>query len=81
MDLIEQFFSSSFRRFLALNVVVALLSMQGQKALRFHQKYFNFCSKDQRRFFQPTTKSHTPEWQSIFFKDDSFLDIFLKTLY
>ncbi len=28
--------------FLALNVSVALLSMQGQKALGFHPKYFEF---------------------------------------
>ncbi len=27
-------------------VVVALLSMQGQKALGFHQKYLNLYSKD-----------------------------------
>ncbi len=27
--------------------MVALLSTQGQKALGFHQKYLNLCSKDQ----------------------------------
>ncbi len=27
-------------------VVVALLSMHGQKALGFHQNYLNLCSKD-----------------------------------
>ncbi len=27
-----------------LNVSVALLSLKGQKALRFHQKYLNLCS-------------------------------------
>ncbi len=31
-----------FNTFLALNVVVALLSMQGQKALVFHQKIYKF---------------------------------------
>ncbi len=30
-----------------LYVVVVLLSMQGQKALRFHQKHLNLCSKDE----------------------------------
>uniref|UniRef100_A0A8C2F691 Small G protein signaling modulator 2 n=1 Tax=Cyprinus carpio TaxID=7962 RepID=A0A8C2F691_CYPCA len=28
-----------------------LLSMQGQKALGFHQKYFNLCSEDERRSY------------------------------
>ncbi len=37
--------------FWALNVSVALLSMQGQKALGFHQKYLNLCSKDERRSY------------------------------
>ncbi len=27
-------------------IVVPLLSMEGQKALRFHQKYLNLCSED-----------------------------------
>ncbi len=34
--------------FWALNVSVALLSMQGQKALGFHQKYLNLCSEDEQ---------------------------------
>ncbi len=34
--------------FWVLNVVVVLLSMEGQKALGFHQKYLNLCSKDER---------------------------------
>ncbi len=29
-------------------VVVVLLSMEGQKALGFHQKYLNLCSKNER---------------------------------
>ncbi len=33
----------------ALIVVVPLLSMEGQKALGFHQKYLNLCSEDERR--------------------------------
>ncbi len=33
--------------FWALNVVFALLSMQNQKALGFHQKYLNLCSEDE----------------------------------
>ncbi len=37
-----------FLPYWALNVVVALLSMQGKIALGFHQKYFNMCAKDER---------------------------------
>ncbi len=35
----------SLLRFCALMVLVPLLSMKGQKALRFHQKYLNFVPK------------------------------------
>ncbi len=41
----------SLQPFRALNVVVALLSMQGQKALGFHQKYLNLCSEDEQRSY------------------------------
>ncbi len=34
--------------FWALNIVVALLLMEGQRALRFPQKYQNFCSEDEQ---------------------------------
>ncbi len=37
--------------FCALNVSVLLLSMQGQKALRFHPKYIYLCSEDERRSY------------------------------
>ncbi len=37
--------------FWALNVVVALLSMEVQNAYGFHQKYFNLCSEDERRSY------------------------------
>ncbi len=40
--------STALLPFWALNTVVALLSMQGQKALRFHQKYLNLCSEDEQ---------------------------------
>ncbi len=33
------------------NISVALLSMQGQRALRFHQKYLHLCSEDERRSY------------------------------
>ncbi len=33
--------------FLALNLVVALRSMEGQKALGFDQKSLNLCSEDE----------------------------------
>ncbi len=32
-------------------MVISLLSMEGQKALRFHHKYLNLCSEDERRFY------------------------------
>ncbi len=38
--------------FWALNVVVALLSMEGQKALGFHQKYLHLCSKGKRKSYR-----------------------------
>ncbi len=37
--------------FWALNVVVALLSMEGSEAIEFHQKYLNLCSEDERWFY------------------------------
>ncbi len=33
------------------NISVVLLSMQGQRALWFHQKYLNLCSEDERRSY------------------------------
>ncbi len=33
--------------FWALNVIVALLFFQDQKALGFNQKYLNLCSEDE----------------------------------
>ncbi len=33
------------------NISVALLSMEGQRALGFHQKYLNFCSEDEWRSY------------------------------
>ncbi len=43
------YFNDVLTTFWALNVVVPLLSMQGQKALEFHQKYLNLCFEDERR--------------------------------
>ncbi len=40
-----------FLPFWDLNVVVALLSIQGQKALWFHQKHLNLCSEDEQRSY------------------------------
>ncbi len=37
--------------FCALTLVVPLLSMEGKRALRFHQKYLNLCSEDERRSY------------------------------
>ncbi len=33
----------------ALNMVVASMSMDGQKALEFHKKYLNLCSEDKTK--------------------------------
>ncbi len=41
----------SLLRFRALTVVVPLLSVQGQRALGFHQKYLNLFSEDKRRSY------------------------------
>uniref|UniRef100_A0A671LS96 Inter-alpha-trypsin inhibitor heavy chain H3-like n=1 Tax=Sinocyclocheilus anshuiensis TaxID=1608454 RepID=A0A671LS96_9TELE len=37
--------------FWALNLVVPLLSMEGQKALGFHQKYLSLCSEDEQKSY------------------------------
>ncbi len=34
-----------------IHISIALLSMQGQKALEFHQKYLNLCSEDEHRSY------------------------------
>ncbi len=34
------------------NISVVLLSMEGLIALRFHQKYLNLCSEDERRSYE-----------------------------
>ncbi len=34
------------------NISVVLLSMEGQRALRFHQKYLNLCSEDEQRSYR-----------------------------
>ncbi len=41
-------FKMSLLCFWALNVVVSLLSMEGQKALGFHRTYPNLCSEDHK---------------------------------
>ncbi len=50
-DVTWTIFPSPYFRFCALTVVVPLLSMEGQKALGFHQKHLNLCSKDERRSY------------------------------
>ncbi len=46
------YFNISLLCFWALIVVVPLVSMKGQKALRFLQKYLNVCSEDERRSYR-----------------------------
>ncbi len=46
------FLMMSLLLFWVLNVSVALLSMQGQKALGFHPKYINLYSKDEWRSYR-----------------------------
>ncbi len=41
----------SLLQFFALNEVVALLSIGGQKALEIHQKYLNLCFEDEQRCY------------------------------
>ncbi len=33
------------------NIAVALMSMEGLRALSFYQKYFNLCSEDEQMFY------------------------------
>ncbi len=56
--------------FVSLNVVDALLSLEGQKALGFHQKYLNLCSEDEQRSFGFGTA-----WGSLM-TEFSFLKLF-----
>ncbi len=42
------YFNNVLIPFWVLNGVVPLLSMEGQKALGFHQKYLNLRSEDER---------------------------------
>ncbi len=49
------YFSLIFRYF-GLIEVVPLLSMEGQRALGFHQKYLNLHSEDERRSYRFGTK-------------------------
>ncbi len=39
------YFTNVLLHFCALIMVTTLLSMEGQRALRFHQKYLNLCSE------------------------------------
>ncbi len=39
-------------RFWTLIVFINLLSMEGQRALGFHQKYLNLCSEDEQRSYR-----------------------------
>ncbi len=39
---------NDFQPFCTLNVVVALLSMEGQKAIGFHKKLLNLYSEDEQ---------------------------------
>ncbi len=41
----------SLLRFCALIVIISLLSMEGQRALRFHQIYLNLSSEDEQRSY------------------------------
>ncbi len=43
------YFFYYFTYVFALILVISLLSMEGQRALKFHQKYLNLCSQDERR--------------------------------
>ncbi len=54
----------------ALTVVVPLHSMEGQKALRFHQKYLNLCSDEQR-------SDHEMEWHELMTEFKFFVELSL----
>ncbi len=46
------YFNDVLTIFLGLDLVVLLLSMQGQKDLGFHQKTsYNLCSEDERKSY------------------------------
>ncbi len=43
------YFNDVLTTFLGLEHIIWVASMEGWKALRFHQKYLNLCSEDERR--------------------------------
>ncbi len=45
------YFNDVLTTFLGLERGSPLLSMQGQKALRFHKQYLNLCSEDEQRSY------------------------------
>ncbi len=45
------YFNNVLTMFLAFERLITLLSMQGQKALGFHQKYLNLYSEDEQRSY------------------------------
>ncbi len=49
LDVTWTILTMSLLPFWALNVVVVLLSMEGQKALGVHQKHLNLCSEEKLR--------------------------------
>ncbi len=56
------YFNNVLTTFLALKVLVVLLSTEGQKALGFHQKYLNLCSEDERRSCHVGVSNYWPNF-------------------
>ncbi len=46
------YFNEVLTTFWALNMSVALLSMQGQKAPEFHKTYLILCFEDEQRSYE-----------------------------
>ncbi len=59
------YFNNVLTTFLALKVLVVLLSMEGQKALGFHQKYLNLCSEDERRSCHMGVSNYWPNFSFL----------------
>jgi len=47
----HRLFNDVLTTFLGLECGTLFPSMQGQKALEFHQKYLNLCSEDEQRSY------------------------------
>ncbi len=67
--------------FWVLNASVALLSMQGQKALGFHQNYIHLCSVDEQRSCRVNFKVWDKLHEKLFYFIYSIINLLYNYLF